>query len=187
MLYKVRLKFHSIGEIVGSEELGIITLVDEPRERMITIVCDKAMAVQLELRAKHVPITQIMLPEVLASVLKNQAGIQMEILIKDLVEGQYRALLCNRISLDTLPLRAADAVLLSLAADIPLYIETRLMQRQSVRFAEGTGGIAIPVNTLSTDMLEEALKKAIAQENYELASQLRDEKKKRGTLNSESL
>ena len=53
MMSKVKLKFHNVGEIVGSDELAIITLADEPQERMITIVCDKAMAVQLELRAKR--------------------------------------------------------------------------------------------------------------------------------------
>ena len=96
------MKFHSIGEIVGSEELGIITLVDEPLERMITIVCDKAMAVQLELRAKHIPITKIMLPEVLASVLKNQADVDMEIIISDIIEGQYQAFLNNKNTLKDL-------------------------------------------------------------------------------------
>lgn len=187
MTNMVRLKFHSIGEIVGSDELGIITLVDEPQERMLTIVCDKAMAVQLELRAKHVPITKIMLPEVLAQVLKRQAGIRMEVVIKELIEGQYVAQLFNPDTFDAIPVRAADAVLFALAADAPIYIEPALMHRQSVRFSEGTRGISIPVNTLSTDMLDQALKKAIAQENYELASQLRDEKKKRGTQSSEPI
>ena len=177
---KVRLKFHSIGEIVGSDELGIITLVDEPQERMLTIVCDKAMAVQLELLAKHIPIAKLVLPEVLAQVLKHQGGILLEVLIKDLIDGQYFAKLLNPDTYETIPVRAADAVLFSLAADAPIYIEPELMQRQSVRFAEGTRGISIPVNTLSTDMLEQALQKAISEENYELASQLRDEKKKRG-------
>ena len=185
-MYRVRLKFHSIGEIVGSEELGIITLVDEPLERMITIVCDKAMAVQLELRAKHIPITKIMLPEVLASVLKNQADVDMEIIISDIIEGQYQAFLNNKNTLQPLPIRASDAVLLSVAADVPIYIESRLMQRQSVRFSENSHGIAIPVNTLSTEMLDEALRKAVEQENYELASQLRDEKRKRGNITPEA-
>ena len=149
---KVRLKFHSIGEIVGSDELGIITLVDEPQERMLTIVCDKAMAVQLELRAKQIPITKVMLPEVLAQVMKRQGGIRLEVLIKELIDGQYIAKFLNPDTYDTIPVRAADAVLFSLAADAPIYIEPELMQRQSVRFAEGTRGISIPVNSLSTDI-----------------------------------
>ena len=101
---------HNVGEIVGSDELAIITLTDEPQERMITIVCDKAMAVQLELRAKQIPITRIMLPEVLAGILKDQAGIMMDILITDIIEGQYRTLLYNRVTLETVPIRASDAV-----------------------------------------------------------------------------
>ena len=132
MMSKVKLKFHNVGEIVGSDELAIITLTDEPQERMITIVCDKAMAVQLELRAKQIPITRIMLPEVLAGILKDQAGIMMDILITDIIEGQYRTLLYNRVTLETVPIRASDAVLLSVAARIPIYMESSLMDRQSV-------------------------------------------------------
>ncbi|MBR2230966.1 MAG: bifunctional nuclease family protein [Prevotella sp.] len=179
MMSKVKLKFHNVGEIVGSDELAIITLTDEPQERMITIVCDKAMAVQLELRAKQIPITRIMLPEVLAGILKDQAGIMMDILITDIIEGQYRTLLYNRVTLETMPIRASDAVLLSVAARIPIYMESSLMDRQSVRFSGLSHAISMPVNTLSTEMLDKALQKAVDDENYELASHLRDEKKRR--------
>ena len=162
MMSKVKLKFHNVGEIVGSDELAIITLTDEPQERMITIVCDKAMAVQLELRAEQIPITRIMLPEVLAGILKDQAGIMMDILITDIIEGQYRTLLYNRVT-----------------ARIPIYMESSLMDRQSVRFSGLSHAISMPVNTLSTEMLDKALQKAVDDENYELASHLRDEKKRR--------
>ena len=110
----------------------------------------------------------------------------MEIIISDIIEGQYQAFLNNKKTLAPLPIRASDAVLLSVAADVPIYIESRLMQRQSVRFSENSHGIAIPVNTLSTEMLDEALRKAVEQENYELASQLRDEKRKRGNITPEA-
>ena len=179
MMSKVRLKFHSVGEIVGSDDLAIITLTDEPKERMITIVCDRAMAVQMELRSKQIPITRIMLPEVLAGIIKDQAGIMMDILIMDIIEGQYRTLLYNRVTLETVPIRASDAVLLSMAARIPIYMESSLMARQSVRFSENSNAISMPVNTLSTKMLDKALQKAVEDENYELASHLRDEKKRR--------
>ena len=179
MMSKVRLKFHNVGEIVGSDDLAIITLTDEMMENMITIVCDRAMAVQLELRDKQIPITRIMLPEVLAGIIKDQAGIMMDIIITDIIEGQYRTLLCNRVTLETIPIRASDAVLLSLAARIPIYIESSLMARQSVHFSGLSHAVSLPVNTLSIEMLDQALKKAVEDENYELASQLRDERKRR--------
>ena len=46
-------------------------------------------------------------------------------------------------------------------------------------YNENSRGVSLPVNTISDEMLQSALDKAIADENYELASHLRDEKKRR--------
>ncbi len=176
---KERLIFKGVSEIVGTEDLGLLILTDEAKERQITVVCDKAMAVQLELRIKKIPITKIMLPEVLCNILKNNVGLNYELLIDNIVDGQYRTLLYDKDTMEPLLIRASDAVLLSIVADIPLYIETGLMKRQSVVYNENARGVSLPVNTISDEMLQAALDKAIADENYELASHLRDEKKRR--------
>lgn len=179
IMTKERLIFKGVSEIVGTEDLGLLILTDEAKERQITVVCDKAMAVQLELRIKKIPITKIMLPEVLCNILKNNVGLNYELLIDNIVDGQYRILLYDKDTMEPLLIRASDAVLLSIVADIPLYIETGLMKRQSVVYNENARGVSLPVNTISDEMLQAALDKAIADENYELASHLRDEKKRR--------
>ena len=172
---KERLIFKGVSEIVGSEDLGLLILTDTAKERQITIVCDKAMAIQLELRIKNIPITKIMLPEVLCTLLKNNIAFNFELVIDNIVDGQYRTILYNKETMESLLIRASDAVLLSIVADIPLYIETGLMKRQS-----------LPVNTISDEMLQAALEKAIADENYELASHLRDEKRRRSKKSENS-
>lgn len=179
VMTKERLIFKGVSEIVGTEDLGLLILTDEAKERQITIVCDKAMAVQLELRIKKIPITRIMLPEVLCRMLKNNGGLDYELLIDNIIDGQYRTILYDKETMDTLLIRASDAVLLSIVANIPLYIEAGLMRRQSVMYNENAKGVSLPVNTISDEMLQVALDKAIADENYELASHLRDEKKRR--------
>ena len=176
---KERLIFKGVSEIVGTEDLGLLILTDEAKERQITIVCDKAMAVQLELRIKKIPITRIMLPEVLCRMLKNNGGLDYELLIDNIIDGQYRTILYDKETMDTLLIRASDAVLLSIVANIPLYIEAGLMRRQSVMYNENAKGVSLPVNTISDEMLQAAFDKAIADENYELASHIRDEKKRR--------
>lgn len=176
---KERLIFKGVSEIVGTEDLGLLILTDEAKVRQITIVCDKAMAVQLELRVKKVPITKIMLPEVLCGLLRSNTDMNFEIIIDDIVDGQYRTILYDKATLEPMVVRASDAVLLSLVGNIPLYIETGLMRRQSVMYRENSKGVSLPVNTISDKMLQAALDKAIADENYELASHLRDEKKRR--------
>lgn len=179
VMTKERLIFKGVSEIVGTEDLGLLILTDEAKERQITIVCDKAMAVQLELRIKKIPITRIMLPEVLCRMLKNNGGLDYELLIDNIIDGQYRTILYDKETMDTLLIRSSDAVLLSIVANIPLYIEAGLMRRQSVMYNENAKGVSLPVNTISDEMLQAALDKAIADENYELASHLRDEKKRR--------
>ena len=183
-MIKERLIFKGVSEVVGTEDLGLLILTDEANERQITIVCDKAMAVQLELRVKKIPITKIMLPEVLCGLLKNNMDI--ELVIDDIVDGQYRTLLYTKDTGKPVVIRASDAVLFSLVGNIPLYIEADLMKRQSVMYMENSRGVSLPVNTISDKMLQAALDKAIADENYELASHLRDEKKRRQKQNEKT-
>lgn len=76
-------------------------------------------------------------------------------------------------------IRASDAVLLSYISDIPLYIEKEMMYRQSVAYRKNAGDMPLPINTISNDMLDKAMQKAINDENYELASLLRDERQRR--------
>lgn len=171
--------FKGVSEIVGTEDVGLLILTDECSERQISIVCDRAMAVQIELRMKRVPITEIMLPEILCKFFKINEGEDLELLIDALVDGQYRTFLCNNSTGEKLMIRASDAVLLSLVGNIPLFIEGTLMKRQSVFYRENSKGVSLPVNTISDEMLQAAFDKAIADENYELASRLRDEKRMR--------
>ena len=176
---KERLIFKGVSEIVGTENLGLLILTDVAKERQITIVCDKAMAVQLELRLKKIPITRIMLPEVLFGLLREHSESNYELVIDDIIDGQYRTVLYDKDTMKMTLIRASDAVLLSIVGDIPLYMETGLMRRQSVAYRENSRGVSLPVNTISDEMLQSALDKAIADENYELASHLRDEKERR--------
>ncbi len=64
------------------------------------------------------------------------------------------------------------------ASDCPITIGEALLEHQYMREV-GDGMYSIPVNSVSVDALKEALKRAVEDENYELASQLRDEIERR--------
>ncbi|MBR4698588.1 MAG: bifunctional nuclease family protein [Prevotella sp.] len=178
---KVRLTIRGVSEIVGTEEIGLIVLVDETLSRQLTIPCDKQMLSQFRLRIGKVPVVGRMLPEVLWHVICTQTDLHFEIIINDLIDGQYRALLYNTETLEPVSMRASDAALLSYISHIPLFVERGLMEKQSVDFYEKAKGLSIPVNTISDEMLQSALDKAIKDENYEMASHLRDEINRRKT------
>ena len=108
-----------------------------------------------------------------------QTNFRYEIIIDDIVNGKYRALLYNIDTLEPIVLRASDAVLFSYISKTPIYIETSLMEKQSVPYNSLSSGVSLPVNVLEDEMLKEALNRAIKDENYELASHLRDEIQRR--------
>ena len=56
----------------------------------------------------------------------------------------------------------------------PIYTSESLLAREHI-FEDGSGSISIPVSSVGIDVLREALSRAIREENYELAAQLRDE------------
>ena len=120
-----------------------------------------------------------LLPEVLLKLIDVATKEVLEMTIDDVVDGQYNVTLRNVNTRDSFPLRASDAVLLSYISNIPLYIEDQLMDRQSVVYQKDAKGMSVPINAISDEMLDKAMQKAITEENYELASQLRDERKRR--------
>lgn len=176
----VRLVFKQVAEIVSTKEVGLVVLTTEDGSRQLSIIADNAMVYQLGLRKAKVEIKDKLLPEVLWQVISRNLDTRFQIIINDLVDGQYKTLLYMPDILQAIPIRASDAVLLSLVSDIPIYIEENLLMRQSVPFKEGEAGVPVPVNILSSEMLRSALDKAIEEEDYEKASQLRDELRKRG-------
>ena len=176
---KVRLKLKEVLTIADGEDTSLIILVDEKCERQITIVCENDIASRIQYRQRYADEAKKLIPEALNAVIKMKGGAPLEILIIGIFDGQYQTVLNARDLTDFVPIRDTEAVLLSVAADIPIYIEANLMTMQSVSYKKGENGIPLPTNTLTLDMLRKALEHAVESENYELASHLRDEIRKR--------
>ncbi len=74
--------------------------------------------------------------------------------------------------------QATDGLIIASIAVCPIMIEEELLAAQYMH-KTGDNTFAVNINTLTREMLEEALKHAVESENYEAASQLRDELAKR--------
>ena len=175
----VQLKYKGVSEIVGSDEVGLLLLTTLDETLQLSIICERDMMRQFTLREAKTNITERFLPETLWSVITGLTDGPFQIIFSSVVEGQYTVILYHNDSLITVPLRASDAVLLSLVADIPMLIEEKLLNNQAVPYKPETNGVAVPINVISGDMLQKALDRAIADENYEQASHIRDEIKRR--------
>lgn len=74
--------------------------------------------------------------------------------------------------------RTSDAVALAMRYNCPMYTTKDIMDIEHLHDM-GEGKFSVPITSVSLEMLEEALQAAIEKEEYELASQLRDEIRKR--------
>jgi hypothetical protein len=181
---KVRLIYAGVAEVIGSQEMSIIALIDEAAEQQVSVVCDMTMANELMMRTGKNPLSHMFLPEVLLQLLSIHADLRLEILVSNLIDGQFITTVEDTNKTLSLPIRISDAILLSVIGHIPLYMESALMHRLCVPYRNKSPRIPLPVNTLTTKMLEEALVKAIDNEEYEQASHLRDEIRRRKTGDS---
>ena len=179
---RVRLFYKDTSDIIGSEGFSIVRLVDADEQRAISVICDKEMTSQLYIRCHRVPNREQMLPEVLCSMLLDEGANDLELMVHDILDGQYCVTLLNRRTLSLKSIRMSDAVLLHYISKIPLYMDAGLMARQSIPYNPDTSGLSVPINTLNTEWLNKELKRAIEAEDYRLASNLHEELKKRTQL-----
>ena len=172
---RVKLRFHTLQQMAGNDDMSVIILTDESQQHVLSFICDRAIAQQFTIRINN-DNSRIMLPEALMQV----TDARLEMVVVGIYDGQYQVMLSNLSTGSSVRLRMSDAVLLSVISSTPLYIEQRLMEQQCMPFDGETSKVAIPINTMDLKSLKSALDHAVEEENYELASHIRDEIKKRG-------
>ena len=121
-------------------------------------------------------------------MLQWQTDLRLEVHIDFLKDGKYQAVLSNEDTTDMVPISVTQGILLSYVSrgDIPVMMAESLFKRQSTVYDRNSIGVSLPVNTISDEMLQSALDKAINSENYEMASHLRDEINRRRKSSSDS-
>ena len=76
--------------------------------------------------------------------------------------------------------RTTDVISLALRKKFPLYVYEDILEREQLRNISPDGSTyTVSVNTIDLDSLKKAMAEAVEQEDYERASQLRDEIRKR--------
>lgn len=184
---RVLLKFKSICRISGKDDRGLLILVDSASERQLAVPCDHHTIEEFLRRLDQKTNTSQLLPEAIWAVLRQQVDMGLEILIDGLQPtGDYSALLIHEHTLASHPIDIREGILLSLASkgEVPIFVEENFYRRQSTLFNANQVSISVPLDVMSPKTLQEALQRALDDENYELASILRDELKRRQKANN---
>ena len=176
----VELKVHNMSSTLFPAEAYALVLeeVDGGRKLPIIIGHQEAQAIKV-LMVKYQP------PRPLTHDLFRTLTLQLGTTLKQIViykakDGVFYSYLYfdkegEEIKIDA---RTSDAVALALRYKCPMYTTKDIMDIEHLHDM-GEGKFSVPISSVSMQMLEEALQSAIEKEEYELASQLRDEIRKR--------
>lgn len=180
MMEKIELTVQEVSKGLSYKDVYVLLLREVNGERRMPMMvgAEEAKMVVSKIRPNQIPLNG--LPDLFCRLTNLYDIILEEVLIYKVDNGAFRAFLfLYRDGLtERIEGRASDAVVLALTYGRPIYISKNLFDRQYMR-EMGGGAVSLPINSLNVALLREALDNAIREENYELASQLRDELNRR--------
>ena len=172
----IRLKVHEISKINVRGDQYLMILQEASGKRKMPILLNKREAEDLLFAANRDPKFHAPWSQVIKN-LSQQFGFIVEgIILYELRDSRYIAQVQlsqngNDIRME---MDGIHAIILALTFRCPIFIDEELFKCQYSR-PDAQGSLALPIDTLSISMLQEALHDAIREENYELASHIRDE------------
>ena len=99
--------------------------------------------------------------------------------VDSIADGEYKAnIFANTNGEESIiSSNASSAIVMALTLRVPLYVSEQILQQTHVDMEKQA--FTFPITTLSTEVLKSALQDAVRKEQYEVASFLRDELKRR--------
>jgi len=174
-----KLIYNGTFSIPEAEDACVITLTDLGENRALSIVTEKAMAAEIKNHEQYSEANKTHLVDVMARMLTGDKAARYQIHIGGVPEIGLNARLVNTVDETSYDLNLDEAVLLSLAGDFDMYTTLEVLQKFSTPFSKEVMSVALPIMGLPDSLLKKALQKAVEEENYEGASFIRDEMKRR--------
>lgn len=177
------LRVQTVSKCTKDGSVYLAILKERGGKRILPVLMERSDAFQLLMKMKGIRSTS--LPSSMADVMRAafmQCGMSVEeVRIAAVQAGVTYCHILYREANTFHMIRyckASDCLILAYTFDCPITIHEVLLEHQYMREV-GDGTYSIPVNSVNIEALKEALKRAVEDENYELASQLRDEIEKR--------
>lgn len=127
--------------------------------------------------------------ELLLDVMKEGELEPVKGVISAVKDGVYYANLYvqkNDGSVFQVDARSTDVISLSMRNGFPLYVLDEVLEREQLRNISPDGSVyTVPVNMVDMDTLKHEMQIAVEREEYERASQLRDEIRRREAANEQ--
>ena len=172
---KTRLYIKGVTQLRQFDNIGLIVLTDASQARHVSMPCDMARLYDLEgfFKKKHTSIDTLI--SVLWSIVRDNTDRLYEVHITDVSHGKYRMELQDVEKSIVYELEPTAAIILAAVADLPIYISPKLFDMQGVNYNPDNEKMSLPLNVLSYELLENALRRAVDDEDYRMAMVIKQE------------
>ena len=169
----------SVSEILGIKDVALVSLVNATETRQIVVSCELEMRDLIMKYMTDRPETQMLFPSVVNDILATREKSSLEVRINGVKDGVYQTEIYDRLTQKSFPIRCSDGIFMSVACKLHIYASAEVMRLHSIPSVTGATKVGLPLSVLSEKLLKNSLQMAIETENYEMASNLRDELNKR--------
>lgn len=169
----------SVSEILGIKDVALVSLVNATETRQIVVSCELEMRDLIMKYMTDRPETQMLFPSVVNNILATREKSSLEVRINGVKDGVYQTEIYDRLTQKSFPIRCSDGIFMSVACKLHIYASAEVMRLHSIPYVTGATKVGLPLSVLSEKLLKNSLQMAIETENYEMASNLRDELNKR--------
>lgn len=169
----------SVSEILGIKDVALVSLANATETRQIVVSCELEMRDLIMKYMTDRPETQMLFPSVVNNILATRDKSSLEVRINGVKDGVYQTEIYDRLTQKSFPIRCSDGIFMSVACKLHIYASAEVMRLHSIPYVTGATKVGLPLSVLSEKLLKNSLQMAIETENYEMASNLRDELNKR--------
>lgn len=169
----------SVSEILGIDDVALVSLVNSAETRQLVVACDLEMRDLIMKYMADKPETQKLFPSVVSDILGTRDKSSLEVRIFGLKDGVYQTEIYDQLTQRSFPIRCSDGIFFAIVCKLHIYASAEVMRCHSIPYETFATKVGLPLTVLSDKLLKDSLQKAIETENYEMASNLRDELNKR--------
>ena len=177
---EVELKVHDMSSTLQPADAYALVLEEVNGHRKLPIIIGALEAQAIKIVMVDYKMPRPLTHDLLLTIMKQLGAELKKVLIYKVKDGVYYSYLFlekegKEFKVDS---RTSDAIALALRCKCSIYTTAEIIENEQL-YEAGDSSFTVNVNMVDVKALKENLVKAVEEENYELASRLRDEIKRR--------